>query len=139
MGIKKWFRKYEYQIGIGTYDTSGMFGPIHFDSKEYYFQLITSYVFDLMAIMFSWGTVVVCQQGAPWWCVVEFVVLTVVISVAAVTEPLQKARNLHWRLSKVSLIIKENAKISYGNDWREPAIECYEAHVTGDCPLCGAI
>jgi hypothetical protein len=51
---------------------------------------------------------------------------------------MQKAIDFHKRLRKVPKIIKINAKKMYGNQWRPAALECDEAHIGGDCPLCGA-
>lgn len=55
------------------------------------------------------------------------------------TEEINKAKDFHKRLKSVPENIKENAKINYGRQWKSVAIECYESHVAGDCPLCGAI
>jgi hypothetical protein len=41
------------------------------------------------------------------------------------------------RLSEVPTWKIENARLLY-DDWSCAAIECEEAHIPGDCPLCGA-
>lgn len=46
--------------------------------------------------------------------------------------------DLHSRLKQAPKDLKKMAKRFYGNDWRDATIECYESHVAGDCPLCGA-
>ncbi len=47
-------------------------------------------------------------------------------------------REISARVNKVPLALRLQALDLYGNDWELAAIECHEAHIPGDCPLCGA-
>ena len=56
--------------------------------------------------------------------------------------PLRVADEMWRRLAQVPKEKTEAARMFYGADreypWMFSAIECEEAHVPGDCPLCGA-
>ncbi len=134
--LKKLFKSYEYNIGCGEFDR--IFPKRHFDRQEYRMLLFMGYFLAIANMFF----VVIAIQSfieGVWWLGVEIVIIILISAIVATNEQPQKARDLHKRLKKVPKIIQENAKLLYGNDWRESAIECYEAHIAGDCPLCGAV
>jgi hypothetical protein len=48
-------------------------------------------------------------------------------------------QEMRIRLAKVPSMLVYKSIEFYGKDeWQAAAIECYEAHLPGDCPLCGA-
>lgn len=134
--LKKLFKAYKYEIGCGEFDR--IFPKRHFDRQEYITFLFMGY---FLAIVDMFFVVLVIQSfiEGVWWFGVEMAIAILISAIVATNERLQKARDLHKRLKKAPKIIQENAKLLYGNDWRESAIECYEAHIAGDCPLCGAV
>ena len=132
------FKRYEYDIGMGYYDTCGLFEPVHFNRSEYFFHLIAAYVLVELSMIYSCVLVIAFVQRLHWWVISEFLFFLIMLCVIATLEPFQKSMNFHKRLKEVPKTIKKNAKIAYGIDWREPAIECHEAHIAGDCLLCGA-
>ncbi|KKN89639.1 hypothetical protein LCGC14_0234850 [marine sediment metagenome] len=42
------------------------------------------------------------------------------------------------RVFRTPYRIINNAMRCYGEDWMAASVECYESHMGGDCPLCGA-
>jgi len=107
-----------------------------FDTKEYIYTLIACVVLALLDIALI-GFALLPQT---------LTMLRVFLSVYAVLlylgirncTTLPKALNLFWRLRKVPAEKKQKAKLMYADDWRDISIECHEAHIPGDCPLCGA-
>lgn len=135
--VKELFRKHEYNIGMGELDTSGLFGRAHFDVSEYRFRLVSSYSLAFCAV-FGGCMLPAFLFVAPVHIFLMMCIVVIMPAIAATLEPLQKATDLHSRLRKVPKHLKQNAKEAYGLDWRESAIECYEAHIGNECPLCGA-
>jgi hypothetical protein len=91
-----------------------------------------------MAVLLACTIPLFLYHSAPFAVVVVQVGMVIMCAYTATMEPVQKAYDLFWRVRKVSKEIKTNAKMWYGKDWRESSVECHEAHIPGDCPLCGA-
>ncbi len=138
--MRNWFKKYEYKIGVGEYERMNWrTDELYFDKKMYKEDVFFVYYLLCMMILFvilffiipfgSWDT---------WVLRGEFIICIIAVLVNLTHEKFQKVHDFHKRVKRVPEHIRDNAKQLYGNDWRESAVECYETHVGGDCPLCGA-
>ncbi|HEB13254.1 hypothetical protein LCGC14_2026080 [marine sediment metagenome] len=47
------------------------------------------------------------------------------------TEMFRRVEKVPYKLSRMAMQL-------YGDSWAEAAVECHEAHLPSDCPLCGA-
>lgn len=137
MSIKQYFKKHEYEIWSGDFERSELFKKSHFDRENYFMNLFLSYFLVFMATIFCVEIILTIVKGA-YILSVELFICGVICSIGTRIKMVQKAKDLHCRLKKVPKQIKENSKMLYGVDWRDSAVECYESHVGGDCPLCGA-
>jgi len=91
-----------------------------------------------MSIFISIMIILCFILGAPISLIIELVCIVVGMACIATHKPCQQARDLRKRLKKVPKDLKRKARTSYPRDWRAVAIECNEAHICGDCQLCGA-
>ncbi len=141
---KRLFARYEYHIGLGEFDRLdinwwGQGDKYYFDNKEYRTHIFSYYFTVCLAVGFGLLLPAFFAADAPWWLCIEISTLPIMCAYLATDETTQKAIDLQKRLRKVPEHIKQGAKIMYGRNWRESALECYEAHIAGDCPICGAV
>jgi len=72
-------------------------------------------------------------------CLLPPLVCSVIVACIYVRKRESALHEWHARLDRVPLYLKRSAMQLYGfSGWQMAAIECHEAHVGGDCPLCGA-
>lgn len=138
---KRLFARYEYQIGMEQINKKIGYwlDKTCFDEAEYKYRLSTYYVMVFLSIGYAGFLPMFFYADTPLWLLIELCLIVVLTAIIATLEPIQVARNLQRRLSKVPKGIKQNAKIVYKQNWRDAAVECYEAHILGDCPICGAV
>ena len=129
-------QKERYSIGSSYY--CGGFAVGKFRWADYYFYLYACFLLTGLAVLMGAMIPFCLVHNAPAYAVLMQIGLIYSASYLATEKPIQIALDLFLRTKKVSKDIRKTAKLWYGTEWREAAIECHEAHYPGDCPLCGA-